>query len=727
MRVKAMGVMLAFVLVSGAFGSPRILTYQGSLLRSGGGVVNDGTYDMRFSIYDVASGGSALWTETDTGVQVTGGLFSTVLGDGIAFWSTFFPWHYDLWLEVEIDVDGSAAFEADEVFSPRQRLTAAPWAMDSDRLNGRDASAFAEASHHHDGRYYTEAELNTSGGGGAVHWNNLTGVPGGFADGIDHTDDTVSWAEVSGIVGTGSNHVAAGNHNHGDIYWELDGNTIAPGQFLGTTNDMTLDFRVNGTHAFRIDTADPPNIIGGQVNQVTAGVGGAAIGGGGLPGGGPIQPQRNRVTDHFGTVGGGANNRAGDNDADVTDAQYATVGGGDSNFATGPDSVVAGGDSNQATSQSATVGGGEGNMASGREATVGGGYHNTASGREATVGGGYYNTASAQDATVGGGGSNNATSECATVAGGNSNEASGYFATVGGGISNSAISHSATVAGGYSNDATGQTATVGGGEINTASGECSTIAGGYINTASGVCSTVGGGGGPWGGNGNTASGDYATVPGGYDNVAAGEYSFAAGRSARASHPGAFVWADSTPAAFTSGGNNQFAVRANGGVRFVVKNGEWVKIQDDGTNLINTTAGSPGARLTIGGTWTNASDRNHKENIVPVDGRSVLENLNRIPISTWNYEAEDPSIRHMGPMAQDLYGAFGLGDSDGSITTIDADGISMAAIQGLYQLVQDKQAQIADLAAAKAAQHQRIADLESRLAALETLVATLAER
>ena len=125
MRARTMAVALVFALVSAAHGSPRILSYQGSLLDSGGSAVPDGPYEMRFSIFTVESGGTALWTETDTAVQVTNGLFSTVLGDGMAFSSTFFPWHYDLWLEVEIDVDSNATFDADDLYSPRQRLTAA--------------------------------------------------------------------------------------------------------------------------------------------------------------------------------------------------------------------------------------------------------------------------------------------------------------------------------------------------------------------------------------------------------------------------------------------------------------------------------------------------------------------------------------------------------------------------------------------------------------------------
>ncbi len=64
---------------------------------------------------------------------------------------------------------------------------------------------------------------------------------------------------------------------------------------------------------------------------------------------------------------------------------------------------------------------------------------------------------------------------------------------------------------------------------------------------------------------NTNSGEYATIPGGYGNLATGTFSFAAGDEAQALHQGAFVWADSQGSAFASTGNNQFLIRAGGGV------------------------------------------------------------------------------------------------------------------------------------------------------------------
>ncbi len=41
---------------------------------------------------------------------------------------------------------------------------------------------------------------------------------------------------------------------------------------------------------------------------------------------------------------------------------------------------------------------------------------------------------------------------------------------------------------------------------------------------------------------------------------------------------------------------------------------------------------------------------------------------------------------MGPMAQDFRAAFGLGVNDTSIVTVDADGVALAAIQGLNERV-----------------------------------------
>jgi hypothetical protein len=134
------------------------------------------------------------------------------------------------------------------------------------------------------------------------------------------------------------------------------------------------------------------------------------------------------------------------------------------------------------------------------------------------------------------------------------------YATVSGGVGNTAGGGYGTVGGGNSNTASHWYGTISGGGHNTASALYGTIGGGNSNTASGSTSTTVGGG--WH---NTASGSYGTVPGGYYNSAGGSYSFAAGRMANASHDGTFVWADSNDANFVSTGQDQFLIRAGGGV------------------------------------------------------------------------------------------------------------------------------------------------------------------
>jgi hypothetical protein len=86
-----------------------------------------------------------------------------------------------------------------------------------------------------------------------------------------------------------------------------------------------------------------------------------------------------------------------------------------------------------------------------------------------------------------------------------------------------------------------------------------TVAGGYVNAASGDRATVAGG------ENNTASGNYSFVGGGLLNKAGGDYSFAAGRQAKANHSGSFVWADDEGVDFTTTGDDQFLIRAAGGV------------------------------------------------------------------------------------------------------------------------------------------------------------------
>jgi len=129
--------------------------------------------------------------------------------------------------------------------------------------------------------------------------------------------------------------------------------------------------------------------------------------------------------------------------------------------------------------------------------------------------------------------------------------------------------------------------------------------------------------------------------------------------------------------------------------------------------------SSGGDVTIGGGLTELSDVNMKENFEQVDPVEVLDRVVDLPISTWNYIRDEDQIRHMGPMAQDFAAAFGLGKTTTGITSIDINGVMMAAIQGLNQRIQDKEAALAE-------KDETITSLEKRLADLERMVQSLAD-
>lgn len=110
---------------------------------------------------------------------------------------------------------------------------------------------------------------------------------------------------------------------------------------------------------------------------MSTGVTGAAIGGGGAAAAEGTNGL-NRITDNFGVVSGGAHNQAGNDNADLTDARYASIGGGFGNLATGLLSSIGGGSRNLASGISATVAGGSDNSATNNDAVVAGGFHNSA-------------------------------------------------------------------------------------------------------------------------------------------------------------------------------------------------------------------------------------------------------------------------------------------------------------------------------------------------------------
>jgi len=433
----------------------------------------------------------------------------------------------------------------------------------------------------------------------------------------------------------------------------------------------------------------------------------------------------------FNSIVPGENATVSGGDANTASFYFATVAGGQFNTASGIQATVGGGDINEATGNTATIAGGQSCYSSGDYSTIGGGADNLSSSNYTTVAGGWDNSASGYGATIGGGYENTSSATFATVAAGYRNTASAYGSAVGGGAFNTASSPdgSATVGGGYDNTASGDSSTVGGGYDDTATGAYSTIAGGNQNSSTGQNSFVGGGigntntsnygvncGGAYnycwvngyetilGGSHNYCSGDHATIVGGGGNLAAGIYSLAAGFQAQAVNGGSFVWSDDSGVTTPSTANNQFMVRASGGFVFY------------------TGTGTGGAQLAPNATsWSAISDRNAKKNFQPVNTVAVLDKLAAIPIQQWNYKWEqDTDVPNIGPMAQDFKHAFYPGRDDKGISTLEFDGVELAAIQGLNQKMAEKDTEIQTL-------KHRNDSLAERLDELEAMVKTMASQ
>jgi endosialidase-like protein len=324
---------------------------------------------------------------------------------------------------------------------------------------------------------------------------------------------------------------------------------------------------------------------------------------------------------------------------------------------------------------------------------------------------GNFVTAGKGGATIGGGGG------CNPAVGGSCgaatmNRVTGNFGTIGGGRGNIAGEHD-TASGGDTNSATGGHSTVGGGQNNLADSNYATVAGGVVNHAGGVDSTVGGG------LANSATGQAATVPGGSFNVASGTFSVATGHDANAVHANSFIWNGWSSGSAGTFRNNAFQIHAENGldVEFGSRRPDgggnsWVFM---GTGFVGQhIATSTGAFLSTGGVWVNSSDRNRKTQVRAIDPHTILAAVISLPISTWQYVDEASNVRHLGPMAQDFRAAFGLGMDETAISTVDADGVALAAIQGLHRVMQEKDAQIN-------AQARELVEVRGRLARIEALL------
>lgn len=142
-------------------------TYQGKLVNDDGTNISTSdascistggadSCDFRISLYDAVSGGTLVWQETKSNVELydNDSIFNLVLDCGGTFSSCNQNGGPDftsgqLFLEVEFDPNGDGDFAEGETFSPRREMTAVPYSFSSksaDTLDGIDSSGFLRSN-----------------------------------------------------------------------------------------------------------------------------------------------------------------------------------------------------------------------------------------------------------------------------------------------------------------------------------------------------------------------------------------------------------------------------------------------------------------------------------------------------------------------------------------------------------------------------------------------------
>jgi hypothetical protein len=306
---------------------PHLINYQG-MLTNGSGTPLSGLYDITFKIYDAELAGTQKWTETQSSVSVTNGLFNVILGSSNPLDLDF---SQDYWLDITVQGEHMPA---------RLKFTSVGYAYRAEKAD--------------------TADYARGGGGGA-------GSPWIFrlTDGNDTTITTGGrWGVArygNALLGTGdSTHVNLGVAcTTGATTWNDKYNTVGGG-FGNVAGGYNGRATVGGGYR-NAASWECATVAGGGGDTASANY--ATVGGGSV----------NRALGHGSTVAGGLSNTASNG--------RATVGGGWENTASAQDAVVGGGEGNCASGIWSAVGGGLYDTASNYSATVPGGQVNKASGQ----------------------------------------------------------------------------------------------------------------------------------------------------------------------------------------------------------------------------------------------------------------------------------------------------------------------------------------------------------
>ena len=768
-------------------------TYQGSL--ADGGVPANGSYSLQFSLWNAETGGGQIGaTVAPPDIVTTDGTFTVSLDFGAVFDGNAF------WLEIAARPAGSS--DSFDVLTPRQRVTPAPYAL------------YAMTPAGPEGPQGPQGPKGDTGGQGPQGIQGPQGEKGDTGDPGPSSSDANTFFIGSDTNGDEADSTISLGTDGAALLTLVQGGSVVIGE-AGTSSANAIGGTVSGGTGHMASGVH--STVGGGIGNIASGLQSVVAGGsGGFASG--IQAAvlggfQSTATGDNSTVGGGVGNTAS--------GMMATVPGGFANTASGNYSFAAGRTAHAMHDGTFVLTDSEDNPFASTgvdqfliRAAGGVGINKNdpmtaldvngvvrAAGFESSAGPLVFGTTGEDPLEFEIAGEEIFRIESIPAAPGynvilgwenvivpNPTIGATFNASIGGGRGNSVAQPGGTIAGGTNNEITTggfSGGTISGGALNSVTGNFGVVAGGARNTASELAFVAGG-------QDNVASGFASAVLGGDSNVASETLAYAAGYRAKANHLGSFVWGDFTTEDFASTADNQFLIRANGGVgigsndpkgrleiqggadntgandpgalvfafrnggfrHFVTSrhlNGETLgnaidfylntssqaegsdRPNDDdepengGGNVLGMTIDSLGVgigtrfpsekldvrgNIVASGTITGSSDRNVKENFAAIDSEDVLAKVAAMPILRWNYIGEE--VPHIGPVAQDFYGAFQVGMDEKHISMVDADGVALAAIQGLNQKLVRKEAELKSLA-------RKNAELEERLAAIEVLL------
>lgn len=137
---------------------PNAFSYQGTLRMANGDLAN-GTFNIALNIYNVVTGGAALYSEAFNNVVVRNGNFSVVVGDATAIPANLFD-NANLYIGLTVAPDAEML--------PRQRLFPVPWAMQADAAKTAISATTAETANQLLNNTATNLMLNRGSNDGAA-------------------------------------------------------------------------------------------------------------------------------------------------------------------------------------------------------------------------------------------------------------------------------------------------------------------------------------------------------------------------------------------------------------------------------------------------------------------------------------------------------------------------------------------------------------------------------